>query len=75
MGGAIIAEGGLAFLGISVQPPAASLGSLLQDGFSNMNVTPRLLLAPGIAIMILATCFNAIADGVRDAIAKQDTMA
>ena len=75
MGGAIIAEGGLAFLGISVQPPAASLGSLLQDGFSNMNVTPRLLLAPGIAIMILATCFNAIADGLRDAIAKQDTTA
>jgi peptide/nickel transport system permease protein len=73
MGGAIIAEGSLAFLGISVQPPATSLGSLLQDGFSNINVTARLLLAPGIAITLLAACFNAVADGFRDAIAKQAT--
>jgi peptide/nickel transport system permease protein len=72
MGAAIIAEGALAFLGISVQPPATSLGSLLQDGFSNINVTPRLLLVPGIAITLIATCLNAVADGFRDSIAKQD---
>jgi ABC-type dipeptide/oligopeptide/nickel transport system permease subunit len=72
MGGAIIAEGALAFLGISVQPPETSLGALMHDGFSNINVTPRLLLFPGIAITLLATSFNAIADGFRDALAKQE---
>jgi peptide/nickel transport system permease protein len=72
MGGAIIAEGALAFLGISVQPPETSLGALMQDGFANINVTPRLVLLPGIAITLLATSFNAIADGFRDALAKHE---
>ncbi|MDE3076003.1 MAG: ABC transporter permease [Chloroflexota bacterium] len=72
LGAAIVVEGALAFLGISVQPPQTSLGSLLQDGFANINVTPRLIVIPGVAITLLATSFNAIADGLRDALANQD---
>ena len=71
MGFALLAEGALAYLGLSVQPPDASLGSMLQQGFSFINFTPRLVLVPGIVIVILSASFNAVADGIRDALAKQ----
>jgi ABC-type dipeptide/oligopeptide/nickel transport system permease subunit len=75
LGFALLAEGALSFLGLSVQPPDTSLGSLLQDGFNTINTTPRLVLIPGLMITILATCFNAIADGIRDALGKQELRA
>jgi peptide/nickel transport system permease protein len=74
MGFALLAEGALAFLGLSVQPPQTSLGSMLQQGFTVINSTPRLVLIPGIVIVILSLSFNAVADGIRDALAKQDTV-
>jgi peptide/nickel transport system permease protein len=72
LGFALLAEGALAFLGLSVQPPETSLGSILQRGFTVINSTPRLLLVPGIAITILSVSFNAIADGLRDSLARHD---
>jgi len=74
MGFALLAEGALAFLGLSVQPPQTSLGSMLQQGFTVINSTARLVLLPGIVIVILSLSFNAVADGIRDALAKQDTV-
>jgi peptide/nickel transport system permease protein len=72
LGFALLAEGALAFLGLSVQPPETSLGSILQRGFTVINSTPRLLLVPGIAITVLSVSFNAIADGLRDSLARHD---
>ena len=70
IGFALFAEGGLAFIGLSVQPPDTSLGSLMQHGFTLINVTLRLALIPGFVITLLSVSFNSIADGFRDAMAK-----
>ena len=72
MGFAVLAEGGLAFIGLSVQPPSTSLGSLIQRGFTMINVTLRLALVPGVVITLLSVSFNAIADGLRDALGKHE---
>lgn len=72
LGFALLAEGALAFLGLSVSPPGTSLGSMLRRGFGAVNSTPRLVLVPGLAITVLTLAFNAIADGVRDAMGRQD---
>jgi peptide/nickel transport system permease protein len=61
---ALISEGALSYLGLSVQPPGTSLGALLQDGFTVIAQTPRLILIPGIVITILCWSFNAIADAL-----------
>jgi ABC-type dipeptide/oligopeptide/nickel transport system permease subunit len=47
---------------------------MLQQGFTVINSTARLVLLPGIVIVILSLSFNAVADGIRDALAKQDTV-
>jgi peptide/nickel transport system permease protein len=72
LGFALLAEGALAFLGLSVQPPETSLGSMLRRGFGAVNATPRLVIVPGLAITVLTLAFNAIADGLRDAMARRD---
>ncbi|MCU1395008.1 MAG: oligopeptide transporter permease protein [Ilumatobacteraceae bacterium] len=75
VGFALLAEGALAFVGLSVQPPDASLGSLLQQGFQFINNTPRLVLVPGVVIVLLSLSFNAVADGIRDALANKERLA
>lgn len=72
MGFALLAEGALAYIGLTVQPPHPSLGSMLQLGFQFINYTPRLILVPGIVIVLLSASFNAVADGLREALIKQD---
>jgi peptide/nickel transport system permease protein len=72
LGFALLAEGALAFLGLSVSPPETSLGSMLRRGFGAVNATPRLVIVPGLAITVLTLAFNAIADGLRDAMARHD---
>lgn len=74
MGFALLAEGALAYIGLTVKPPQPSLGSMLQLGFQFINNTPRLILVPGIVIVLLSASFNAVADGLRDALVKQDRM-
>jgi peptide/nickel transport system permease protein len=70
LGFALLAEGALAFLGLSVRPPETSLGSMLRRGFGAVNETPRLVLVPGLAITVLTLAFNAVADGLRDAMTR-----
>jgi len=70
LGLALIAEGALGYLGLGAQPPQASLGAMLQTGFTEINSTVRLVLVPGLVITILATCLNVIADALRDALGR-----
>jgi len=72
LGFALLAEGALAYIGLSVQPPDASLGNLLQQGFQFINQTPRLMLVPGVVIVLLSLSFNVVADGIRDAMANRE---
>ncbi|MEX2099804.1 MAG: ABC transporter permease [Acidimicrobiia bacterium] len=71
---ALLAEGALSFLGLSVQPPNSSLGKLLQSGFTYVAVTPRLILAPGIVLTLLAWSFNSIADGLRESLSVRESV-
>lgn len=64
---AIVAEAGLSFLGLGVQPPTPSWGAMINEGRHFLFVAPHLTLAPGIAIMITVMAFNFIGDGLRDA--------
>ncbi len=64
--GIVIAEAGLSFLGLGVQPPDASWGSMIRDGARYMLVAPHLVLAPGIAVMLVVLAVNLLGDRLRD---------
>jgi peptide/nickel transport system permease protein len=64
--GVVIAEAGLAFLGLGVQPPAASWGSMLRDGSRYMLVAPHMVLAPSIALLLVVLAVNLLGDRLRD---------
>jgi peptide/nickel transport system permease protein len=66
MAGVIIAEAGLSFLGLGVQPPTSSWGSMLAEGRQFILVAPHLTLAPGVAIMLLVMSLNFLGDDLRD---------
>ncbi|MBN2055545.1 ABC transporter permease, partial [bacterium] len=66
--GAIIAEAGLSFLGLGVQPPTPSWGALLDEGVDFLLEAPHLTIFPGLAIMITVLSFNFLGDGLRDAL-------
>lgn len=62
----IVAESGLSFLGLGVQPPEASWGSMIRDGVRYMLVAPHLVLAPGIALFLVVLSVNLLGDRLRD---------
>lgn len=64
---AILTESFLSFLGIGVQAPAASWGTLINSGADNLETDPRLLLLPGAFLALTLFCLNYITDGLRDA--------
>jgi len=66
MAGAITAEAGLSFLGLGVQPPSPSWGSMLAEGRAFGVLAPHLTLAPGLAIMAVVLGLNLLGDGLRD---------
>jgi peptide/nickel transport system permease protein len=66
MAGAIIAEAALSFLGLGVQPPTPSWGTMLDAGRSHLFDAPHLTIFPGIAIATLVLGFNFLGDGLRD---------
>jgi peptide/nickel transport system permease protein len=68
MAGAIIAEASLSFLGLGVQPPTPSWGTMLDAGRSHLFDAPHLTVFPGLAIAILVLGFNFLGDGLRDRI-------
>lgn len=68
MAGAIIAEASLSFLGLGVQPPTPSWGTMLDAGRSHLFDAPHLTIFPGVAIALLVLGFNFLGDGLRDRI-------
>ncbi|MCF8005598.1 MAG: ABC transporter permease [Chromatiaceae bacterium] len=62
----VVAEAGLSFLGLGIQPPAASWGSMIRDGVAYMLVSPHLVLAPGLALLLVVLAVNLAGDGLRD---------
>jgi peptide/nickel transport system permease protein len=64
----MLIESGLSFLGLGVQPPQASLGSLLRLGSVYLNVAPALVLVPGAVLALAITAVNLLGDAVRDAL-------
>jgi peptide/nickel transport system permease protein len=68
IGGVVLGEAGLSFLGIGVQPPTPAWGSMVNDGYPYLLSNPLLSLAPGVAIMFLVFGFNMMGDGLRDAL-------
>jgi peptide/nickel transport system permease protein len=68
---AIIAEGSLSFLGLGVEPPTPSWGSMLNDGRQFLLVAPHLTTYPGLAIMITVLALNLVGDGLQDRLEKR----
>jgi peptide/nickel transport system permease protein len=66
MAGAIIAEAALSFLGLGVQPPTPSWGTMLDAGRAHLFDAPHLTIFPGLAIATLVLGFNFLGDGLRD---------
>jgi peptide/nickel transport system permease protein len=68
MAGAILAEASLSFLGLGVQPPTPSWGTMLNGGRLHLLDAPHLTIFPGAAIAALVLGFNFLGDGLRDAL-------
>ncbi|RNB83316.1 ABC transporter permease [Brevibacillus fluminis] len=66
--GAIISEAALSFLGLGVQPPTASWGSILKDGKDFLVLSPHMATYSGLAILLSVLGFNLFGDGLRDAL-------
>jgi ABC-type dipeptide/oligopeptide/nickel transport system permease subunit len=68
VGFAIMAEAGLSFLGLGVQPPTPTWGSMIQVGFQYLETAPWLVMAPGTMIFMAVLGFNLLGDGLREAL-------
>ena len=67
-GWAVLAEAGLSFLGLGVQPPAPSWGGMVSEGLEYVLAAPLMALFPGLTIAITVWGFNILGDGLRDAL-------
>jgi ABC-type dipeptide/oligopeptide/nickel transport system permease subunit len=68
VGGAIMAEAALSFVGLGAQPPTPSWGAMVADGRDLLRVAPWVSLAPGLAIGLTVLAVNLVGDGLRDAL-------
>ena len=68
IGGIIILEAALSFLGLGVQPPTASWGGDLSSARQYIEIYPHMAIAPGVMITITVLAFNFVGDGLRDAL-------
>jgi peptide/nickel transport system permease protein len=68
LGALILAEAGLSFLGVGINPPTPAWGAMVADGRRFLLGYPWLSLAPGVAIMLVVFAFNLVGDGLRDAL-------
>lgn len=64
--GAVISEAGLSFLGLGVQAPDASWGSMIREGTRYLLVSPHLVIFPGLALMLVVLAVNLAGDRLRD---------
>lgn len=68
LGGIIILESALSFLGVGIQDPTPTWGNMLAQSRNYMFTNPWLPLIPGIPLVLVSLCFNFIGDGLRDAL-------
>jgi peptide/nickel transport system permease protein len=68
LGTMILAEAGLSFIGVGIQPPTPAWGAMINTGYPYLFTYPMLSLAPGVAIALVVFCFNMVGDGLRDAL-------
>ena len=71
MGFAILFEAGISFLGLGVQPPGSSWGTMLGRSTRFMEVSPHLVVIPGLAIFFTVLAFNVVGDGIRDSLGRE----
>lgn len=65
---AIFTEAFLAFIGLGVPQPMASLGTMISDGYKNFTTHPYMIISPLIVMALLMLCFTMLSDGLRDAL-------
>jgi peptide/nickel transport system permease protein len=68
VGGAILTEAALSFLGLGIQPPQISWGRMINDGRGYLVSNPGLVFWPGMAIVLTVLAFTLLGDGIRDAL-------
>lgn len=68
LGKAILAEAGLSFLGLGVQPPTPSWGMMIAVGQDYLRTHPHLSIVPGVAVMLVVVALNLFGDGLSDAL-------
>ena len=68
IGGAILTESALSYLGMGVVPPTPSWGSMIQDGQTYLMEAPWMMIMPGLAILATVLAFTLLGDGLRDAL-------
>ncbi len=66
LGVVVVAEAGLSFLGLGVQPPTASWGSMIKDATQFLLVAPHMIVGPGLAMLSLVVAVNVLGDRLRD---------
>ena len=72
VGGAILTESALSYLGLGVQPPTPSWGNILNEGRIALGVAWWLTLSPGFCILITVLSFNLLGEGIRQRLMRQD---
>lgn len=65
---AIFFEAFLSFIGLGLQAPDASLGTLINEGFDALQINPHIMIFPAMVISLIMIGFNILADGLRDAL-------
>ncbi|MDO5044226.1 MAG: ABC transporter permease [Coriobacteriia bacterium] len=68
IGGAILTESALSFIGMGVTPPTPSWGQMINDGRTYLATAPWIMIAPGLAILTTVLSFTLLGDGLRDAL-------
>ena len=68
IGGIILLESSLSFLGFGIQPPGASWGSMITENLIEWRVHPHLVLMPGLTLAVAVIGFNFLGDGLNDAL-------
>jgi peptide/nickel transport system permease protein len=71
VGGAILLESGLSFLGLGVQPPQPSWGNMIADGRDAIVIAPWVALAPGLALIVTVVAATFLGDALRDRLAGE----
>ena len=70
----VIAEASLSFLGLGVQSPQSSWGSMLRDAFDNIYQSPWFMVAPAVMVVLTILSFSTFGDGLRDALEGRGTV-